>query len=42
MDDMRAVSQELDRARFLIERAIGLRIQNAPPYWEDYTDGGAA
>ncbi|WP_347264455.1 hypothetical protein [Nitrobacter sp.] len=42
IDDMRAVSEQLDRARFLIERAIGLRIQRAPVYWEDITDGGAA
>lgn len=42
LDDMRAVSEELDRARFLIERAIGLKIQRSQVYWEDVTDGGAA
>jgi hypothetical protein len=43
IDDMRAVSEQLDRMRFLIEHAIALRIQHGRAgYWEDYTDGGAA
>lgn len=45
LEDMRVVSDELDRARFLIERAIGMKIQRSQVYWgdvTDVTDGGAA
>jgi hypothetical protein len=35
MGDMRAVSEQLDRMRFLIERAIALRIQSGRVYCED-------